>query len=73
VFLYNIGRVIKDISHLSLGRIKYKAIDNKLVFDLNLLVLKYGGGAIYKRIGVFKLDYSRFVRPLRGRGALLGS
>jgi hypothetical protein len=62
--------VVKDISHLGLGRIKYKAINNKLVFDLDLLVLKYRGGAIYKRIGVLKLNYSRFVRPLRGRGAV---
>jgi hypothetical protein len=73
VFLCNIGYVIKDISHLGLGRIKHKAINNKLVFGLDLLVLKYGGGAIYKRIGVLKLDYSRFVGPPRGRGALLGS
>jgi hypothetical protein len=58
VFLCNISRAVKDISHLSLGRIKYRAVDNKLVFDLDLLVLKYGGGAIYKRIGVLKLDYS---------------
>jgi hypothetical protein len=58
VFLYNIGYVVKDISHLGLGRIKYKAVNNKLVFDLDLLVLKCGGGAIYKRIGVLKLDYS---------------
>jgi hypothetical protein len=73
VFLYNIGYIVKDISHLGLGRIKYKAINNKLVFNLNLLVLKYRGGAIYKRIKVLKLDYSRFVRPLKGRGALLES
>jgi hypothetical protein len=73
VFLYNIGHVVKDISHLSLGRIKYKAVNNKLVFDLDLLVLKYRGGAIRKRIRVLKLDYGRFVGPPRGRGALLGS
>jgi hypothetical protein len=73
VFLYNIGYIVKDISHLGLGRIKYKAINNKLVFNLNLLVLKYRGGAIYKRIGVVKINYSRFIRPPRGRGALLRS
>jgi hypothetical protein len=73
VFLYNINYVIKDISYLSLGRIKYKAINNKLVFNLDHLVLKYKGGAIYKRIKVLKLNYSRFVRPLKGRGTLLRS
>jgi hypothetical protein len=73
VFLYNISHIVKDISHLGLDRIKYKAINNKLVFDLDLLVLKYRGGAIYKQIGVLKLDYSRFVGPPRGRSALLGS
>jgi hypothetical protein len=73
VFLSNISHIVKDISHLGLGRIEYKAVINKLVFDLDLLVLKYRGGAIYKRIGVLKLNYSRFIRPSKGRGALLGS
>jgi hypothetical protein len=73
VFLYNIGYIVKDISHLGLGRIKYKAINNKLVFNLDLLVLKYRGGAIYKRIRVLKLNYSRFIRPPKGRGTLLRS
>jgi hypothetical protein len=73
VFLYNIGYIVKDISYLSLSRTKYKAINNKLVFDLDLLVLKYRGDAIYKQIKVLKLNYSRFVEPLRGRGALLKS
>jgi hypothetical protein len=73
MFLYNISYIIKDISHFGLGRIKYKAINNKLIFNLDLLVLKYRGGAIYKQIGVLKLDYSRFVRPRKGRGALLRS
>ena len=73
MFLYNISHKIKDISHLGLGRIKHKAINNKLIFNLDLLVLKYRGGAIRKRIRVLKLDYGRFVGPPRGRGALLGS
>jgi hypothetical protein len=73
VFLCNISYIVKDISHIGLGRIKYKTINNKLVFNLDLLVLKCGRDAIYKRIGVLKLDYSRFIRPLRGRGTLLGS
>jgi hypothetical protein len=73
VFLYNISYIIKDISHFNLNKIKYKAINNKLVFNLNLLVFKYRGGAIYKRIRVLKLNCSRFIRPFKGRGALLGS
>ena len=58
MLLNNINYIIKDISHLSLYRVKYKSINNKLVFNLNLLVLKYRGDAIYKRIRVFKLNYS---------------
>jgi hypothetical protein len=49
--------MVEDISYLGLCRVKYKSINNKLVLNLNLLVLKGGGGAIYKRIGVFKLNY----------------
>jgi hypothetical protein len=73
VFLYNISYIVKDISYLGLSRIKYKTINNKLVFNLDLLVLKYRGDIIYKRIKVFKLNYNRFIRPLKGRGALLRS
>ena len=58
MLLNNISYIIKDISHLSLYRVKYKSINNKLVFNLNLLVLKYRGDAVYKRIRVFKLNYS---------------
>ena len=58
MLLSNISYIVKDISHLSLYRVKYKSINNKLVLNLNLLVLKYGGDAIYKRIRVFELDYS---------------
>jgi hypothetical protein len=58
VLLSNIGYIVKDISHLGLYRVEHKSIDNKLVFNLDLLILKYRGDAIYKRIRVFKLDYS---------------
>jgi hypothetical protein len=58
VLLNNIGYIIKDISHLGLYKVKHKSINNKLVFNLDLLVLKYRGDAIYKRIGVFKLNYN---------------
>jgi hypothetical protein len=58
VLLSNISRAIKDISYFNLYKVKYKSINNKLVFNLDLLVLKYKGDAIYKRIGVFKLNYN---------------
>ena len=58
MLLSNIGRAVKDISHLSLYRVKYKFVNNKLILNLNLLVLKYRGDAIYKRIKVFKLNYN---------------
>jgi hypothetical protein len=58
VLLSNISYIVKDISHLSLYRVKYKFINNKLILNLDLLVLKYRGDTIYKRIKVFKLNYS---------------
>jgi hypothetical protein len=61
VFLSNVYYIIKNINYFNLSRIKYKAINNKLVFNLNLLILKYKGDVIYKRIKVFKLNYNRFV------------
>jgi hypothetical protein len=58
VLLSNIGYIIKDINYLGLYKVKYKSINNKLVFNLNLLVFKYRGDTIYKRIKVFKLNYN---------------
>jgi hypothetical protein len=58
MLLSNISYIVKDISHLSLYRVKYKSINNKLILNLNLLVLKYRRDAIYKRIKVFKLNYN---------------
>jgi hypothetical protein len=58
MLLNNINYIIKDISHFSLYKVEYKSINNKLVLNLNLLVLKYRGDAIYKRIKVFKLNYN---------------
>ena len=52
MLLNNISYIIKDISYFSLYKVKYKFINNKLVFNLNLLVFKY------KRIKVFKLNYN---------------
>jgi hypothetical protein len=57
VLLSNISYIVKDISHLSLYRVKYKSVNNKLILNLNLLVFKGRGDAIYKRVRVFKLDY----------------
>jgi hypothetical protein len=62
VLLSNISYIVKDISYLSLYRVKYKSINNKLVLNLNLLVFKYRGDAIYKRIRVFKLNYNKVVK-----------
>ena len=58
MFLSNVSYIVKDISHLSLYRVKYKFVNNKLILNLNLLVLKGGGDAIYKRVRVFKLNYN---------------
>jgi hypothetical protein len=58
VLLSNISYIVKDISYLGLYKVKYKSINNKLILNLNLLILKYRGDAIYKRIGVFKLNYN---------------
>jgi hypothetical protein len=58
VLLSNISYIVKNISHLSLYKVKYKSVNNKLVFNLDLLVFKGGGDAIHKRVRVFKLNYS---------------
>ena len=58
MLLSNISYIIKDISYFNLYRVKYKSINNKLILNLNLLVLKYKGDTIYKRIKVFKLNYN---------------
>jgi hypothetical protein len=58
VLLSNISYIVKDISHFGLYRVKYKSINNKLILNLNLLVLKGRGDAIYKRVRVFELNYS---------------
>jgi hypothetical protein len=58
VLLSNINYIVKDISYFSLYKVKYKSINNKLIFNLNVLVFKYKGNTIYKRIKVFKLNYN---------------
>jgi hypothetical protein len=58
VLLNNISYIVKNISYFSLYKVKYIFINNKLIFNLNLLVFKYKGDTIYKKIRVFKLNYS---------------
>jgi hypothetical protein len=58
MLLSNISYIIKDISYFNLYKVEYKFINNKLVFNLDLLILKYRGDVIYKRIKVFKLNYN---------------
>jgi hypothetical protein len=48
-------------------------VNKEFIFNLDALVLKGGGGAIYKRVGVFQLDYNGVISPFGGWGALLGS
>ena len=65
MLLNNINYIIKDISYFSLYKVKYKSINNKLIFNLDLLILKYKGDIIYKRIKVFKLNYNRVIRSIK--------
>ena len=58
MLLSNISYIVKDISHLSLYKVEYKSINNKLILNLNLLVFKYKEDIIYKRIKVFKFNYN---------------
>ena len=66
MLLSNISYIVKDISHFSLYRVKYKSVNNKLILNLDLLVLKGGGDAIYKRVGVFELDCAQHWCRQRG-------
>jgi hypothetical protein len=70
VLLSNIGYAIENISYSRIYRVKHKSINNKLVLNLDLLVLEYRGDIVYKRIRVLELNYSRLIRC--ARGALLG-
>jgi hypothetical protein len=56
MLLSNISYIIKDISYLSLYKVKYKTINKKFILNLNLLILKYRGDTIYNRIKVLKLN-----------------
>jgi hypothetical protein len=65
VLLSNINYIIKDISYFKIYYVEYKFINNKLVFNLNLLVFKYKRDAIYKRIKIFKLNYNRLIKCIK--------
>jgi hypothetical protein len=41
-------------------------VNKEFVLNLDTLVLKGGGGAIYKRVGVFQLDCNGVTSPFRG-------
>jgi hypothetical protein len=56
VFLGNVSYIIKYIGHLCLFQVKHIMVNKEFVFNLNVLVLKGGGGAICKRVRVFQLD-----------------
>jgi len=73
VHLSNISYIVKDISYLSLYRVKHITINRKLIFNLDLLVLKSKRDAIYKKIKILKLDYKQVIKFLRRQGALLES
>ena len=73
MLLNNISYIVKDISYLSLYKVKYITINKKLVLNLDLLVLKSKRDAIYKRIKVFKLDYKQVIKSFKRQGALLRS
>ena len=64
MLLSNISYIIKNISYFRIYRVKYKSINNKLILNLNLLVFKYKGDVIYKRIKVFKLNYNRIIKSI---------
>ena len=73
MLLSNISYIVKDISYLSLYKVKHITINKELVLNLDLLVLKSKRDAIYKRIRVFKFDYKQVVKSLKRQGALLRS
>ena len=64
MLLNNINYIIKDINYFNLYKVEYKFINNKLILNLNLLILKYKGDTIYKRIKVFKLNYNRLIKSI---------
>jgi hypothetical protein len=52
VLLSDVYYIVKDINYLSLLRVEHIAINKEFVLNLDLLVLKRGGRAIYKELRV---------------------
>ena len=69
MLLSNISRIVKDISHLGLCKVKYKSINNKLVLNLDLPVLKYGETPSVRGSGSLSLTVVELLGPL-GSGVL---
>ena len=70
MFLSNVVYMIEDIYYLRLFWVKYLFINNKLFFNLNLLILVYKRDVIYKGIGVCKLDYLWLNKLFKRQSAL---
>ena len=70
MFLSNTAYTIKDISYLRLFRVEYLLINNKLIFNLDPLVLVYKRDVIYKKIKVRELDYLWFNGLFKRRSVL---
>ena len=66
MLLSNINYIIKDIDYFNLYKVKYIIINKELVLYLNPPILKGRGDTIYKRIRVFKLNYRRLIKSLKG-------
>jgi hypothetical protein len=66
VLLSNISYIIKDISYFKIYRVEYKPINNKLILNLDLLIVKCRGDVIYKRIKVLKLNRGRLIKCTKG-------
>jgi hypothetical protein len=73
MFLNNTAYIIKDIRYFSLFKVKYLFINNKLILNLNLLVLINKGDVIYKRVKIYKLNCLRSNRLFKGQSTLLKS
>ena len=73
MLLNNISYIIKDINYFSLYKVKYIIINKEFVFNLNILIFKKKGGAVYKKVKVFKLNYKYIIISFKRQGILLKS
>jgi hypothetical protein len=65
MLLSNICYIIKNISHFSLLKVKYIAINKEFVFDLDLLIFKRKKDAIRKWFWVFKFNYNSVIKSFK--------